>query len=101
MFKPYYKIISESDRPFPGRIAERYTRTPVIPDHAVVYPIVKMIPEPIERRHPPALPLIKKIEKIFIKQPLVKTNSGETSRRLRLAIAKAKARIRKIKLLGL
>jgi len=96
MLKPYYKIISESDRPFPDRIAERFIKPPV-----VLYPIVKVIPEPVERRHPPALPLIKKVEKIFIKQPPVKTNSGETSRRLRLAIAKAKARIRKIKLLGL
>ncbi len=98
MLKPYYKIISESDRPFPGRYTERYSKPPV-----VLYPIVKVIPEPepVERRHPPALPLIKKVEKIFIKQPPVKTNSGESSRRLRLAIAKAKARIRKIKLLGI
>ena len=96
MLKPYYKIISESDRPFPDRYTERYTKPPV-----VLYPIVKVIPEPVERRHPPALPLIKKVEKIFIKQPPAKTNSGESSRRLRLAIAKAKARIRKIKLLGI
>lgn len=95
MQRPYYKIISESDRPFPDRYTERYSKPPVI-----LHPIVKVIPEPEQRRHPPALPLIKKVEKIFIKQPPVKTNSGESSRRLRLAIAKAKARIRKIKLLG-
>lgn len=96
MKRPYYKIISESDRPFPDRNTERFPKAPVI-----LYPNIKVIPEPEQRRHPPALPLIKKAEKIFIKQPPVKTNSSETSRRLRLAIAKAKARIRKIKLLGL
>ena len=96
MLKPYYKIISESDRPFPDRNTRRYFKDP-----AVLYPIVKVIPEPVERRHPPALPLIKKVEKIFIKQPRVKINTGDTSRRLRLAKAKAKARIRKIKLLAI
>jgi len=97
MLRPYYKIISESDRPFPDRYTERFSKPPV-----VLHPIVKVTPEPGQRRHPPALPQIHKIKKkIFVKQPPVKTNNGESSRRLRLAIAKAKARIRKIKLLAI
>ena len=99
MLKPYYKIISESDRPFPDRILQKNPFMD-IPD---VYPIVRAypVPEPLQRRHPPALPLIKKPEKIFVKQPPVKTTGTLTNRRLRLAKAKAKARIRKIKLLAI
>lgn len=99
MLKPYYKIISESDRPFPDRILQK---NPFM-DTPVLYPIVKadLVPEPLQRRHPPALPLIKKLEKIFVKQPPVKTTGTLTNRRLRLAKAKAKARIRKIKLLAI
>lgn len=40
-------------------------------------------------------------ERVFIKQPDVKTGNDDTARRLRLAKAKAKARIRKIKLLAI
>lgn len=98
MIRPYYKIISESDRPIPDRI---FHRNPFL-DAPDVYPIVRdPVPEPLERRHPPALPLIKKIEKIFVKHPPVKTTDTLTNRRLRLAKAKAKARIRKIKLLAI
>jgi len=99
MLRPYYKIISESDRPIPDRILHR---NPFL-DTPVLYPIVRVdpVPEPLKRRHPPALPLIKRVGKIFVKHPPVKNTISVTDKRLRLAKAKAKARIRKIKLLAI
>jgi len=96
MLRPYYKIAPETDRLLPERIPRKqFTRAPVL------YPIVKAKPKPVERRHPPALPLIKKAQNVFIKQAPVKITASDRARRLRLAKAKAKARLRKIKLLAI
>jgi hypothetical protein len=95
MIRPYYKIISESDRPFPERKSDRNPFT----DSPVLVPVIRR--EPVERRHPPALPRIYEEGKIFIKQVPVKSKNKDSSKRLRLAKAKAKARIRKIKLLAI
>jgi len=55
--------------------------------------------------HPPALPIVKTAKYKFVdsitKQPPVKIFSRDTTRRLRLVKSKAKARIRKIKLLAI
>ena len=104
--------ISESDRIQPNNFKNpRYEKESINNlqnRKKSILPLFKLpieIYKPYTPIYPPALPIVKTAKFRFVdaitKQPPVKTGNDDTYRRLRLAIAKAKARIRKIKLLGL